>query len=782
MPRSGGWGSAALVFAAFLVVSVFVIAWLPWRERSNARAALEHKAENQARLIAYTIAPAIEFGDAEAAREAFRGAARDGDFVGVVAHDADGVEVAREGRTARDPSSIVVVVPVETAAGRVGTLRLTTSTQRITRQSREQLMASAAIAVMILLLGGAVGLWVRRSIQRISALTDENARALAAAEQARIKSRFLANTSHEIRTPLNGVLGLADVLSRRPLDRATGELVSAILRSARNLLSLVNDVLDLSRLESGQVELESAPFDPERSALTVCETLASTYRERGVELVLDVAWDVPASVAGDRLRVEQVITNLVGNAVKFTQRGRVVVTMCWAEDELRVAVRDTGIGVPADKLENIFEAFSQAEASTTRRFGGSGLGLAITKELVHKMGGELTVESTVGEGSTFSFHGHAPLVTPADELGELELPRRVLVAAADPEAGSVLVRHAERAGANAELVEPPILQARLDELAEDGVVVLWDARLDPPSEGLHRALARPSVRVLVHATVVDDASIDGVQTAVLPKPFSRAAFARALDGSSARAGDAAEEGTSVRVDAGLRLLVAEDDETNRLVVQSFMSELGVRADMAMNGSEAVQMATSGRPYDIVLMDCQMPELDGYEAARRIRAWEKQRSLPATPIVAVTAHAVEEERQLAREAGMDGFVTKPLTLESFLGAVRQLLPAAIAPRGAERPARVAGDSDEIARAFQRGADEGLAAIAAAMRGEDLEAILRHAHRIRGACLMVGASKAASLAATLEDHARSRDVARIGEVALSLELELVEAAARLSAAEP
>jgi signal transduction histidine kinase/CheY-like chemotaxis protein len=774
MMNGGGVRPATLIFAAFAAVAAFIITWFPWREGVYARQALVRKAENQAALIAYTIAPALEFADGDMIREVFRGASRDVDFVGITAESVTGGIVAEEGAVTESDATIVTIAPIESLGTRLGTLRLAMSTVRVERESRENFMAAILISVTIIVLGILVSLWVARSIRQIATLTDQNARAFAVAQQAEVKSRFLANMSHEIRTPLNGVLGLADVLSRRRHDPQSAALIATILRSGQNLLALVNDVLDLARIESGRMEVERVPFDPEMSAVTVCESLMSTARARGLDLALDVALNVPREVLGDRLRFEQVMTNLVGNALKFTERGRVLVSLEWRAGSLTVAVNDTGIGIPASKLETIFEAFSQADASTTRRFGGTGLGLTISRELVRKMGGDLRVESVEGEGSTFSFD--VPLaVSDSTETFACVVSRlasTILLVSEDHRIGKFFALSISRHGSTLEVIEPSALVARLERELPD--IIVWDVRCSPPTAAIRDALARIAdrARILVHASVVDEAPFDDIVHATLPRPFTRASFAKAID-LDARPATSARPTTS-EIDPNLRILIAEDDETNRLVVQQLLGELGLRADFVVNGKLAVERVAN-EPYELVLMDCQMPEMDGYEAARQIRAWEKNADRTPIPIIAVTAHALEEERTRAIAAGMIGYLTKPLTLESFMGALWEHVPQAIREHVSKRPTSPEVERDARARiavAFERSTEEGLSGIAAALSQKDWQRIAQLAHRVKGSCLSVGAAEAADLAAQLEASARDTDEAKAGELVVMLELSVVE----------
>jgi len=661
MTQRGSSAAPLAVTAAFAAVALFVALWFPYTERQSAFAALKHKAENQARLIAYTIAPAVDFGDEQLVAEAFRGAQRDVDFVGISATAPDGSTVAHLGASTaptQRTNQLLTEAPIILPSGAAGTLQLVMSADRIDAQSRRQSGIAGVIAATIVALGIAIALSVARSFRRIAALMKENDRERAAAEHANaVKSRFLANMSHEIRTPLNGVLGLADVLSRRRLDLESSALVGTIGRSARTLLALVNDVLDLSRVEAGRFELERVPFDARAAVNSVSALFAPTCQQKGIALVVDVGAEVPRRLMGDRLRFEQILTNLVGNAVKFTHRGEVTLTLAWREGALHVSVRDTGIGIATDKHGAVFEAFAQADTSTTRRYGGSGLGLAISSQLVAQMGGEITIVSEPGVGSTFSF-----------------------------------------------------------------------------------------------AIALDEAAV----TSELPGR------------------DIASSPT-----ASLRahVLLAEDDETNQLVAGSFLVELGVSCETVSDGLQAVARATSETRFDIILMDCQMPELDGYEATRRIRRWEVATGRARTPIVAVTAHALPAERARAAAAGMDGYVTKPLTLESFRAAMAEHVdaePTVVAPPPAASRLRILDQigSDavllgRIRDSFARGSESALLALADALAERDWPGIERHAHTLKGSCLSLGAIEAGEFALELEGLAKRRATEAASETLVKLE---------------
>ena len=378
--------------------------------------------------------------------------------------------------------------------------------------------------------------------------------AKGAAEAAnRAKSEFLAAMSHDIRTPMNTILGMGELLGEKALDEEARHWLGTSNRAGESLLSLINDILDLSKIESGELTPEQAPFDPRELVEGAVRILGHPAERKGIELRAEIDPRLPPRVIGDAARLRQILLNLLGNAVKFTERGGVTVEVAALEDErVRFAVRDSGVGIPASRLEAIFDPFVQAEASTTRRFGGTGLGLAICKRLVERMGGAIVVESVVGEGSTFHFQ----LPLPVDESGEA---------------------------------------------------------LKRVTRGERTAQAAPG--------------------------------------------------------AVLELLVVDDSEDNRLLVSAFLKATPHRLSFAENGREALRRFQEGR-FDLVFMDLQMPEMDGLEATRRIRAWEAQQGREPTPIIALTAHAMEEQRQESEAAGCDRHLAKPLKKRRLLEVIAE----------------------------------------------------------------------------------------------------------------
>jgi len=542
-------------------------------------------------------------------------------------------------------------------------------------------------------------------------LADARDGALAASRQ---KSEFLATMSHEIRTPLNGVIGLNDLLLRTRLDPDQLRLASGVQVASRALLSVINDILDFSKIEAGKLELERLDFEVRPVFDQVASVLAEAARTKGLELMVSCHPDVPEVLEGDPTRLAQVLTNLGSNAVKFTDTGEVVIRAVaeTTEDDrtrLRVTVSDTGMGVPEVDVDTLFDAFTQADASTTRRFGGTGLGLAISKEIVEALGGEIGLEPNPGGGSVFWFtalldspHGASP--DPDDEYARSWLAgRRVLVVDDNDNNRLILeeqlawwrVRTASAAGAD----DAEAAMARALAAGDPFEAVLLDMSM-PERDGLDlaRSLARlpaydPVVRLMLTSATAPDAEDLRAARIVdcLTKPVLAADLRRALlwHLAGVEPQPLAEDVAVNGVGSAHRVLVVEDNPVNQLVAVGLLEALGYVAQTADDGVSALEVLAHD-DFDLVLMDVQMPRMDGYDATRAIRERESDRA--RVPVIAMTAAAVEGERDRCLAAGMDDFLTKPVDPGSLAALLDLWLGEPVTPdRGSVRS--VIDHSDE-----------------------------------------------------------------------------------------
>jgi CheY-like chemotaxis protein/HPt (histidine-containing phosphotransfer) domain-containing protein len=484
--------------------------------------------------------------------------------------------------------------------------------------------------------------------------------------------------SHEIRTPMNGIIGMASLLSGTPLSPRQREYVETVRASAENLLTIINDILDFSKIESGRLELEQQPFDLRDCLESALDLVTPQAREKGLDLAYAVAPDLPDILVSDVTRLRQILVNLLSNGVKFTASGGV--SLAVERDPsgaIAFEVCDTGIGISPEQLGRLFEAFTQADASTTRRYGGTGLGLAICKQLAELMGGGITVRSAPGQGSCFRLTIAAATVATEDlSLGEPELlGRQLLVVEANPLTRRLISAQAARWGLGvcaAETVAEAL--AWLDDGLRFDLAVLGASADDAASLLFDSRLADTALVRLAPPGTIES----GEPGVTLTRPVKVRALHRALLEAlgveeSLYQGSSDEQSQSAlgMACSGLRILLAEDNAVNQRVALYTLEQMGMRADTAANGLEVLD-ALARQSYDVVLMDVQMPELDGLETTRRIVATTPAGSRPR--IIAMTANAMRGDRERCLDAGMDDYISKPVRPEELLAALERSAPA------------------------------------------------------------------------------------------------------------